>query len=239
MTQNLERTGTPGLHTEPLAESPAVSPRRQRPFWRRPWVLPLWAAAIAFLIYQLPPWVALDPAASRIPRIPVYYWLVAGHVLFGTIALVTMCLQLWPWLRRTHPKVHRVSGRIYVFGGALPSAAFALASTPYTFPVGKMGVLMSATLWCVAAVLGFVRARQGRWSEHRRYMLYSFAIMWGLVVWGFVIGMGWFWLSPWTVDPTYVIEASRWVGWVGNLIAVQWWLERTRTRKVEGPARTR
>jgi len=30
-----------------------------------------------------------------------------AHILFGSVALVTACLQIWPWLRRTHPTVHR------------------------------------------------------------------------------------------------------------------------------------
>ncbi|HEV2784466.1 MAG TPA: DUF2306 domain-containing protein [Actinophytocola sp.] len=215
--------------------------RRSKPFWRRPWVLPMFAAAAAFLIYQLPPWIAFDPSASRIPlKFDGHYWLIVGHVLFGSVALITMCLQLWPWLRRRYPVVHRTSGRIYVFA-ALPSAGFALAMTGVSYPAGKIGVTMSATLWSIAAVMGFIRARQGRWREHRRWMLNSFAIMWGLVVWGFVIGMGWIWFSPWVeeVDFNYIAEASRWVGWVTNLIVLHWWLDRTRKRPVEVPARAR
>jgi hypothetical protein len=245
VTQNLERVGPPASGTDLVDEHkqpPTVRTRRPRPFWRRPWVIPLFAAAAAFLIYQLPPWIAFDPSKSRIPlHFVAQYWLIVGHVLFGSVALVTMCLQLWPWLRRKHPAVHRISGRIYVFGGALPSAGFVFAMTGVSYPIGKVGVTMAATLWAISAVMGFVRARQGRWREHRRWMLNSFAVMWGLVIWGFVIGMGLTKLSPWAdqLDPNYVVEASRWVGWVTNLLVLHWWLDRTRRRPVEGPSRAR
>ncbi|MGW1769328.1 DUF2306 domain-containing protein [Streptomyces sp. NPDC002073] len=194
-------------------------------------------ATIAFLAYQLPPYLGFHTDRPRIPlRFPLHYAVLAGHVGFGTVAMVTMCLQMWPWLRREHPVAHRRIGRVYLFAGALPSAALALIMFPVTFKSGSIGVLMSAVLWSVTGVMGFVRARQRRWRDHRRYMLYSFAIMWGQVVWGFVIGMSWIWYSPWLeeVDIGYVIEASRWVGWVGNLVVVQWWLDRTPKR----PART-
>jgi hypothetical protein len=243
LTHDAERVTVPTNQADPQNSRPRAltnTARNSRPWWRRPWIIPLFAAAAGFLIYQLPPWISLDPSRSRIPlHFPAHYWLIVGHVLFGTVALVTMCLQMWPWLRKRHPAVHRWSGRVYVFGGALPSASLALIMFPVAMRPGAMGTLMAASLWSITATMGYLRARQGRWREHRRYMLYSFAIMWGAVIWGFCIGTGWFLLSPWatTVDPSYVIEAARWIGWVTNLIVMQWWLDRTRKRSVEGPAR--
>jgi hypothetical protein len=66
-------------------------------------------------------------------------------------------------------------------------------------------------------------------------MLYSFAIVWGLVIWGFIIAE----VGLHTLPPTSfgrLIEAARWVGWVGDLIVVQWWLDRTRGRRIELPS---
>ncbi|MHC0430260.1 DUF2306 domain-containing protein [Streptomyces sp. O3] len=265
MTQNLERPGAPAVARPPAAvreepaireesavrEEPAIReesavreepapPRGAPPRTRRRstnlWVLAMGAATVAFLIYQLPPYAAFDSGESRIPlQFPLHYALLVGHVGFGTVALVTMCLQMWPWLRRRHPVFHRWSGRVYLWGGALPSAAFAIAMFPVAFRAGSIGVLMSAVLWSVAGLMGYRRARQRRWREHRRWMLYSFAVVWGQVIWGFVIGMSWLWWSPWadTVDFNYVAETARWVGWVSNLIVVQWWLERTAKRPLD------
>lgn len=208
---------------------PAAQAGKRRRAW---WLLGIAAAIIAFLIYQVPPYASMDPSQSRIPlQFPAHYWLIVGHVLFGSVAMLTLILQLWPWIRRRHPAVHRWSGRAYVFAGALPSGLFAVAMLPVAYPAGRIGVAMSAVLWMATALLGWIKLRQGRYAVHRRLMLYSFAIVWGQVIWGFVIGMpfalGWI---PYTGDFDHIVEAARWVGWVGNLVVVQWWLDRTRGR---------
>lgn len=208
---------------------PAVRAGKRRRAW---WLLGIAAVIVAFLIYQVPPYASMDPSQSRIPlQFPAHYWLIVGHVLFGSIAMLTLILQLWPWIRRRHPAVHRWSGRAYVFAGAIPSGLFAVAMLPVSYPAGRTGVAMSAVLWMATAVLGWVKLRQGRYAVHRRLMLYSFAIVWGQVIWGFAIGMpfalGWI---PFTGDFDHIVEAARWVGWVGNLVLVQWWLDRTRGR---------
>ncbi|WP_217364447.1 DUF2306 domain-containing protein [Streptomyces spongiicola] len=236
-TQSAERPLPPTEGAPPIrADGPATgsSARNGRPVRRgwfgRNYIIPLAVAAAAYLLYQLPPYLTLDPSRTHIAsQFPLHYAILAAHVLTGGVTMVTLVLQLWPWLRRNHPAVHRWSGLLYVFGGALPSALLALVLFPFAFKPGSVAVLMSGILWAVTSVVGWVRARQGRYAEHRRWMLYSFAIVWGQTVWGFVIGMALFSL-PVAVDVTYVSEAARWVGWVGNLLLVHWWIERTGRR---------
>jgi hypothetical protein len=246
VTQNVERVGTPTRRTDLSDERAKLSTARTgTASARRRWqiglvILAMAAGVVAFLIYQDPPWLSFNPKRSRIPlHFPAHYWLVVGHVLTGNVVMVTLVLQLWPWLRRRHPAVHRWSGRLYVFAGALPSAGFAIAMLPISFPAGRIGVAMSAFLWSVTSVIGWVKLRQGNYAEHRRWMLYSVAIVWGQVMWGFLIGKGWFWWSPWQVNPVHIVEAARWLGWTTNLILVQWWLERTRGRPLELPRSAR
>jgi len=111
LSNRAERSGDPEVWTPPPETRPQltiVKTHKPRAWWRRPWVIPLFVAATGFLVYQLPPWLTFDPNRSRIPlKFPLHYWLIVGHVLFGTVALVTMCLQMWPWLRRRYPVVHR------------------------------------------------------------------------------------------------------------------------------------
>jgi hypothetical protein len=61
---------------------------------------------------------------------PGHYGLIVAHVLFGSIAVLTAPFQLWPWLRRRYRALHRLLGRVYIFGGALPAATVALIITP-------------------------------------------------------------------------------------------------------------
>lgn len=91
-----------------------VEPKKH--WWRRPWVGPLGLVVVAFLAYSLPPYLAFDPARSRVPStFPAHYLFLVGHVVFGSVAMVTAALQIWPWIRRKYPVLHRCSGRAYVF----------------------------------------------------------------------------------------------------------------------------
>lgn len=231
------RTLDPRPHSpDRPAQSPAVSRRAGR---RRTNILIIVMSLMvaAFLIYETPPYFALNPKDARRPLGPaIHYWLIVGHITFGTLAMVTLLLQLWPWLRNNHPAFHRWSGRVYVFGGALPTSIFAISMWRLIPDPGSVGVVMSATLWSAMALVGWWHGRQGNFAAHRRFMLYSFAVVWGLVIWGFIIAEVGLHTLPVT-DFGRLIEAARWVGWVADLIVVQWWLDRTRGRDIELPSR--
>jgi uncharacterized membrane protein YozB (DUF420 family) len=191
-------------------------------------------ATVAFLIYQTPPYFSFDPAHARRPMTNLHYWLIVGHVVFGTVAVLTVVLQLWPWLRREHPAVHRWAGRVYVFGGALPAAVFAVSMWRIIPDPGSVGVVMSAVLWTGTALAGWRMGQLGRYREHRRYMLYSFAIVWGVVLEGFAIGQIGLHVLP-QADFGRLIESVRWVPWVADLVVVQWWLNHTAGRPLDLP----
>ena len=80
-------------------------------------MVPLALVAVLFVAFSLPPYLTLDPAQARlqpIPPFPGFYPLLVTHIFLGAVALLAACLQVWPWLRQNHPRVHRISGRIYV-----------------------------------------------------------------------------------------------------------------------------
>jgi hypothetical protein len=194
------------------------------------------AAAIAYVVYKLPPYLTFDSNNSPIPpEHPLHFALLTGHVVSGSTALLTAVLQLWPWLRRNHPRIHRTSGRIYIFVGAIPSAVLALTMYPVTPGPGRVAVLAAATLWSTTAIFGWIAARQKRFAAHRRLMVYSFAIMWGYGVWVFVIANALYYGAGLSVETA--MESARWLGWTGNLLIAHWWLERTAGRTIIGVPR--
>jgi hypothetical protein len=212
-----------------------------RRWWRRPWVAPMAVIAVAFVAFSLPPYLSLDPDRSRIPppeHLGWYYPVLVAHVTFGSVALLTCCLQIWPWLRRRHPAVHRSVGRVYVFGGALPAGLIGLtlgAVSPFG-PVARASNVLMATLWLVFTVTGFRMARQRRYVEHRRWMIRSFALTVSIItnrVWGVI----WFLVLTPQLDTTFhgdqalfaqtVAGLTTWLGWVVTLLIAEWWLERT------------
>ncbi|GAA3071524.1 DUF2306 domain-containing protein [Streptosporangium carneum] len=232
MTQNAEQVGTPAPRDDgPVKQAQAVTTGAPPRWWRRPWIIPLVLVVAGFLIFQLSPFAGVAESQAPIPPhdgFPLYYPLLIAHMALGTVAMIAVCLQVWPWLRLRHPAVHRVSGRLYVLG-ALPGAVIGLVIMPFAPPVGQIGVSMATILWFATTLAGFVAARRRRYALHRRYMLYSFALVmnnvWGIVIVNTGLAVG-------DISINYLLEAARWVGWVVNLMLVQWWLYRTAGRRV-------
>ena len=238
MSLTIDENRTPGPDQPEDSPRPAgVAQSEATPFWRRPWIIPLFLVTGAFLYLQAVPFAGTPEAEAPIPAhdgFAAYYPLLLTHIGLGTVAMVTACLQVWPWLRRNHAAVHRVSGRIYVLATVI-SAVCGLIILPFAPVVGQLGAFMSTTLWLITTLVGYWAVRTGRYALHRRFMLYSFALVmnniWGRgaaeIIFGFGIDM----------DFTYLGEGARWIGWVMDLILVQWFLYRTAGRPVEGPVR--
>jgi len=214
-------------------------------WWRRPWIFPLGALVTIFLAFSLPPYLSMDPDRSRVPQPETlgvaHYWTLVPHVLFGSIALATAVLQIWPWFRRAHPAWHRRAGRLYVFGGVLPAGLTALVVgffTPFG-PVAASSNVLLALLWLAFTVTGWRKARDRRYADHRRWMVRSFALTASIItnrIWGAV---GFIALSP-QLDTTFhgderlfswtLAGLSTWLGWTLPLLAAEWWLQRGRGR---------
>jgi hypothetical protein len=148
----------------------------------------------------------------------------------GFIALFTVVLQLWPGLRKRYPIVHRVTGRVYVLATLLGGTC-GLIIVRFAPPAGKVGITGATIMWMTTTLIGFFLAWRGKYVMHRRFMLYSFgtllSIVWGVPIVRIGLAAG----NP--ANPVYVdylIEASRWVGWVVDLLFIQWFLMRTEGR---------
>ena len=156
-------------------------------WWRRPWIVPLLLVAAAFLAFSVPPYLTFDPGRSRLPPPEgnaVYYPALVAHVLFGTVAMVTACFQIWPAFRARYRRGHRITGRIYVFGGALPAGLLGLYIGWHTAagPSVRVANLVGSALWITVTVAGLWFARQRRYGEHRRWMSRSFALSMSIVL---------------------------------------------------------
>ncbi|RKT88128.1 Predicted membrane protein [Saccharopolyspora antimicrobica] len=228
-------------------------PEVERPpvrWWRRPWVGPLALVAVMFVVYSLPPYLSLDPALSRVPvseGMEVHYPLLVGHVLFGTVAILSCCFQVWPAFRARYPRAHRLIGRAYVFAGVLPAAVLAVAVAVFA-PFGPVAVasnLTLATVWFGCTVAGWRAGRARRFGDHRKWMLRSFVLtistmtnrVWS-PLWAILLAPQ----LPTTYggNMTYFISTiaglSTWLGWVVPLLVCQWWLDR-RPRRARGATR--
>lgn len=229
MTQNLEQS-RPGW-TDGSAQ-PGTVARAPRPA-QRWWVAPAWALLAALvifnLLYGLPKYLSLNPTASRVPIYPSHpeqFPLLVIHVTTGCISLVTAAIQLVPWIRRRHLTVHKASGLLYVFLGAIPAALCGLYVLPLSpAPTGKVGLAAMAIGWIATTVTGFVKYLQGKPLEHRRWMLYSFALALG-TSWGRIMTELLKLVPNYHVNFMVFLELTSWL-WVVNILVAQWWWERT------------
>ncbi|MGH8791938.1 MAG: DUF2306 domain-containing protein [Stackebrandtia sp.] len=209
-------------------------------WWRRPWVAPLALGALIFLAFSLPPYLTLDPERTRVPApdgFSAHYGLLVVHIMFGTVALVTTCLQVWPWLRRHKPAAHRMSGRIYVFGGVLPAAVLSLpiGALSLAGPITRVSSVLLAVLWLGTTIAGYRMARQRRFREHRRWMIRSFALTTSIVmnrVWQWAVdsAMSPFLETTFAGNEAWMAESvngtAAWLSWTVNLMIAEWWLDR-------------
>jgi uncharacterized membrane protein YozB (DUF420 family) len=173
--------------TKPTTAPVAASPRPAQTWWRRPWIVPLMLVAAAFLAFSVPPNLTFDPANSRLAPPPgndLYFPLLVAHVLFGTVAMVTACFQIWPAFRTRYRRGHRITGRIYVFAGALPAALTGLYIGWHTEagPSVRVANLVGSALWLTVTIIGLRMARQRRFADHRRWMSRSFALAMSIVL---------------------------------------------------------
>jgi uncharacterized membrane protein len=213
---------------------------------RRPWIVPFYFLVFGFLAFRLPNYLGFDPskstAATRLD-VPFYYPLLVAHIIFGSVAFVTASIQVWPWLRNRAPKLHRISGRIYVLGGALPAGLAILTITPLLThgPGQKAGNALLGLLWLITTITGFRRARQGRIVEHREWMLRSFALCFSILASRFWLGPAILWLEPEVftmgVDGPPAVQdqvstLTSWIPWVVNLLIAEWFINRARYKKL-------
>jgi uncharacterized membrane protein YozB (DUF420 family) len=135
----------------------------------------------AFLAFSVPPYLTFDPAMSRLEPPEgndLYYPLLVAHVLFGTVAMATACFQIWPAFRARHRRGHRITGRVYVYAGALPAGVLGLYIGWHTQagPSVRVANLVGSALWLIVTIAALRMARQQRYNEHRRWMSRSFAL---------------------------------------------------------------
>jgi uncharacterized membrane protein YozB (DUF420 family) len=218
---------------------PTSAPQHRQRWWKRPWVLPLAMLTAIFLIYALPPYLGLDPSQARLPLpdSPIFYPALVTHIFFGSVLLACAVLQLWPWLRRHHLKVHRWSGRIYALA-AIPVGVGGLivSQFPHGGPVQQVANSTFAVLFLGCTLLGYIAVRQGRIADHREWMIRSYALAFSIVVNRLWLVILMIIFAPDGVMDDGMIAAiglSSWLSWVGNLLVAEWWLHRKPLRSIE------
>lgn len=145
-------------------------------------------------------------------------WLVI-HVAGAVTALLLGSLQFLPVLRRAG--AHRWIGRTYVLGCLVGGVAgLILALGCKAGPIASAGFGSLAVLWIAVNLLGWRAALQGRFTEHRRWMIRSWALTLAAVTLRLYLPLVLAMDLPFL--PWY--RAISFLCWVPNLLVAEAWL---------------
>jgi uncharacterized membrane protein len=151
-------------------------------------------------------------------------WLFV-HVAGSVGALVLGSLQFLPALRKGASPPHRWIGRAYVLGCLVGGGAgLILAPTSSAGPIASAGFGSLAVIWIAVNLLGWKAAVEGRFADHRRWMIRS----WALTLAAVTLRL---YLPPVLIlDLPFLpwYRAISFLCWVPNLLAAEVWLRRRR-----------
>src|SRR3954470_14584390 len=103
--------------------------------------------------------------------VPYPAW-TALHFVPAMVFVALMALQLWPGLRATRPRLHRLTGRVAVgVGGVMAASGGGMVWLVPARPVAErifMSVFFAA--WTAMLGLGFSAARARDFASHRAWM---------------------------------------------------------------------
>jgi uncharacterized membrane protein len=157
----------------------SVSP--QRPSWLRPkyFVFTIVALMFAYVLRH-------NESSLLRPHDPVWehyrqiQWSLLPHALAAACALLLGPMQFSDRLRQRFTRLHRVAGRIYVFGVFI-GAPLGVYTQYMDERLGStrgftVATILDATLWITVTGIAFVFATRGMIQQHRQWMTRSFAV---------------------------------------------------------------
>ncbi len=186
------------------------------------WLLTSFALFIGLvsLRYALPH----VPHPAPLPNFALHREGLIVHAVSASFALLLGPWQFLSGLRRRRPQLHRRLGRAYAVS-LLVAAGSAIWIAPHAAAgrVSSAGFLVLAFGWLFTTGMGIVAVRRGTISEHRRWMIRSYALTAAAIT--LRIYLAFIPVFHFRFETAYPIIA--WMCWVPNLIGAQVWLQWT------------
>lgn len=146
------------------------------------------------------------------------------HVSFAPLALGIGALQFFHGIRRRKPIVHRWLGRAYAVAVLIAGlAGLALALGSLDRPIAAAGFGMLSVIWLFVTFRGVQLARAGRFGEHRKWMIRSFALTFAAVTLRLQLPVL---IAALGMDYVEASAILGWSCWVPNLLVAEWLLLR-------------
>lgn len=145
---------------------------------------------------------------------------IYAHIFGAGFALLLGPWQFVPTLRARYPRLHRISGRLYLgigvgIGGV---AGFFAALNAFGGWPSQLGFALLAIAWLLTGIMAFVRIRAGDANAHRRWMIRNFALAFSAVTLRIQLGTA---AAAGIPFETYYPWLA-WISWVPNLFVAEW-----------------
>jgi uncharacterized membrane protein len=182
-------------------------------------VLALVVAAYAIWAYGLLPLGKLVGPEMR-ANFEAHRTGIYTHVFAATIALVLGPFQFYERLRRQWPRLHRMSGRIYLGAGVGLGGLAALYMSTFAYGglVAKLGFAALALAWLYTGLQAYRAIRRGAVAEHRRWMTRNFALTLAAVTLRILLPVSGISGIPFAT----AYPAIAWLCWIPNLLLAEW-----------------
>jgi hypothetical protein len=156
------------------------------------------------------------------------FWI---HVFTSMFALVAGFTQFFPALLRRLPHLHRWMGRLYVLNVCFITGPASLIMAFYANGgfTSRLAFTLLATGWIATTALGWRAAMRRQWSLHQSWMMRSYALTLSAItlrVWKYSLV---FLFEPRPMD---LYRLVAWLGFVPNIIFVEWLIRRHRPKNV-------
>ncbi|RFS23325.1 DUF2306 domain-containing protein [Chitinophaga silvatica] len=143
------------------------------------------------------------------------------HIFVSIFVLLAGMLQFSRWLLKKHPQIHRASGKLYAVIIIAFSGPSGLIMGIYANGgiSGRISFVLLSVLWLGFTIMGWIRARQGKWKAHIIWMLRSYALTLSALTlrfFTFLIGIMHLHIPPFKA---YVLVA--WTSWTINLLIAE------------------
>lgn len=138
-------------------------------------------------MFQALPYFGLDQEVFG--RYWNFKWSLIGHISSGILALLIGPFQFWKAFRDKYLMTHRWMGRIYlsaILAGAIASTHLAWTAglaIHWTWAFALQGL---AFAWILTAGMAFIQIRRGRITQHKEWMIRSYAVTFAFVLFRFI-----------------------------------------------------
>ncbi|GHH40483.1 DUF2306 domain-containing protein [Lentzea cavernae] len=213
-----------------------VSRTTGRRWWWFGWGL-VALAALATAAVFVPPYLVGGTTVPGLDRItPGYYTSLVIHAVPAGIALVTGPWQFVPKLRTRYPRLHRVTGRVYLVAVVVASlaAVYSSAVTKSGFAL-QVAFFVLIVAWLYTAAKAYTSIRRREVQMHRIWMIRNYTLtfaavtlrLYQLPLLALMNSVTW-------LEYREVYTSSAWLSLVGNVLIAEYFIVH---RFLKSPAR--